>query len=104
MKRLPPRFYSHGARCRPPVEPASPLRCRTCTIAWDYLAILIRMLDMVALRLPDGSLKEAAPGSTSRQIAESIGKRLAQAAIAAKVDGEIVDLLHELPREGEHAF
>jgi threonyl-tRNA synthetase len=59
---------------------------------------------MVALKLPDGSIKEAAPGATARQIAESIGKRLAQAAIAAKVDGEIVDLLRELPKEGEHAF
>ena len=32
------------------------------------------------------------------------GKRLAQAAIAAKVDGEIVDLNRELPTDGEHAF
>src|SRR6185312_3147441 len=33
-----------------------------------------------------------------------IGKRLAQAAIAAKVDGEIVDLNRELPSDGEHSF
>ena len=59
---------------------------------------------MVALRLPDGTLKEAAAGSTSRQIAEGIGKRLAQAAVAARVDGEIVDLMRELPKEGEHTF
>src|SRR3989454_4443268 len=59
---------------------------------------------MVTLRLPDGSAKEAAPGTTPRQIAESIGKRLAQAAIAAKVDGEIVDLNRELPADGEHSF
>jgi threonyl-tRNA synthetase len=59
---------------------------------------------MVALKLPDGSVKEAAPGSTPRQIAESIGKRLAQAAVAAKIDGEIVDLMRELPNDGEHTF
>lgn len=60
---------------------------------------------MVTLRLPDGSTREAAPGSRPREIAESIGKRLAQAAIAAKVDGVVVDLDREFPaREGELAF
>ena len=43
-------------------------------------------------------------GATPRLIAEGIGKRLAQAAIAAKVDGEIVDLNRELPADGEHSF
>ena len=59
---------------------------------------------MVSLRLPDGSIKEAAPGASAKQIAEGIGKRLAQAAIAAKVDGEVVDLNRELPTDGEHSF
>ena len=59
---------------------------------------------MVTLRLPDGSIKDAPQGATARQIAEGIGKRLAQAAIAAKVDGEIVDLNRELPTDGEHSF
>src|SRR5471030_3316883 len=59
---------------------------------------------MLQLKLPDGSIREAPAGTTARQIAEGIGKRLAQAAIAAKVDGEIVDLNRELPTEGEHSF
>ncbi|MSQ93339.1 MAG: threonine--tRNA ligase [Gemmataceae bacterium] len=59
---------------------------------------------MATFRLPDGSVKEAPAGATSYQIAETIGKRLAQAAIAAKVDGEIVDLNRELPADGEHTF
>ncbi len=59
---------------------------------------------MAHLKLPDGSIKEAPAGATARQIAEGIGKRLAQAAIAAKVDGEIVDLNRELPADGEHSF
>jgi threonyl-tRNA synthetase len=59
---------------------------------------------MVILRLPDGSAKEAPPAATPQQIAESIGKRLGQAAIAAKVDGEIVDLNRDLPAGGEHTF
>src|SRR5436190_5430920 len=69
---------------------------------------------MLTLRLPDGSAKQVAPGSTPRQVAEGIGKRLAQAAIAAKVDGQIVDLdrpITPLPpvergdgANGEHTF
>src|SRR5437773_6538011 len=59
---------------------------------------------MTTLRLPDGSAKDAPVGATPRLIAEGIGKRLAQAAIAAKVDGEIVDLNRELPADGEHTF
>src|SRR6184192_576273 len=52
---------------------------------------------MVTLKLPDGSVKQAPPGARPRDIAESIGKRLAQAAIAAKVNGTVVDLDRELP-------
>src|SRR6516164_3473566 len=59
---------------------------------------------MALLRLPDGTAKEAAHGATPRLIAESIGKRLAQAAIAAKIDGEIIDLNRDLPADGEHTF
>jgi threonyl-tRNA synthetase len=58
---------------------------------------------MITLKLPDGSAKEVAAGTSARQVAEGIGKRLAQAAIAAKVDGQIIDLARELP-EGEHSF
>src|SRR5262245_25993176 len=61
--------------------------------------------DMLTLSLPDGSTKQVNPGATARQVAEGIGKRLAQAAIAAKLDGEIVDLDRELPASnGEHTF
>jgi threonyl-tRNA synthetase len=42
--------------------------------------------------LPDGSQREAAAGTTPRQIAESIGPGLARAALAARVNGEIWDL------------
>jgi threonyl-tRNA synthetase len=55
---------------------------------------------MLTLRLPDGSAKQVAPGTTSRAVAEGIGKRLAQAAVAAKVNGDVVDLDRELP--GNH--
>jgi threonyl-tRNA synthetase len=51
---------------------------------------------MLTIKLPDGSSKQVAPGTRPRDIAESIGKRLAQAAIAAKVNGQVVDLNREL--------
>jgi threonyl-tRNA synthetase len=60
---------------------------------------------MVTLRLPDGSIKQVAAGTRPRDIAEGIGKRLAQAAIAAKVNGTILDLDRELPAgNGELSF
>jgi threonyl-tRNA synthetase len=60
---------------------------------------------VVALRLPDGTLKEVPAGARPRDVAEGIGKRLAQAAVAAKLDGDIVDLDRELPADGkEHTF
>ena len=55
-------------------------------------------LRMITLKLPDGSARQVAPGTRPREVAESIGKRLAQAAVAAKVDGEIVDLDREISR------
>jgi threonyl-tRNA synthetase len=57
----------------------------------------------VSLKLPDGSVREVPAGTRPREVAESIGKRLAAAAVAAKVNGEIVDLERELPA-GEHTF
>jgi threonyl-tRNA synthetase len=52
---------------------------------------------MLTLRLPDGSAREVAEGTSSRDVAAGIGKRLAQAAVAAKVDGVVLDLDRELP-------
>jgi threonyl-tRNA synthetase len=60
---------------------------------------------MITLRLPDKSARQVAPGTTPRQVAESIGKRLAQAAVAAALDGTVIDLDRELPvQDGEHSF
>ncbi len=59
---------------------------------------------MLTLKLPDGSSRQVPPGTRPRDVAEAIGKRLAQAAVAAKVDGTIVDLDRELPAEGERTF
>src|SRR5258708_6617380 len=57
---------------------------------------------MLTLKLPDGSTRQVPEGTRPREVAEAIGKRLAQAAIAAKVNGTIVDLDREMPA-GESA-
>ena len=54
---------------------------------------------MVSLKLPDGSVREVQAGTRGRDVAESIGKRLAQAAIAVKVDDTVLDLERELPSD-----
>jgi threonyl-tRNA synthetase len=46
--------------------------------------------------LPDGSVKELPPGSTAGDVAAAIGPGLARAAVAAEVDGEVVDLMRPL--------
>ncbi|MEX1287741.1 MAG: threonine--tRNA ligase, partial [Acidimicrobiia bacterium] len=52
------------------------------------------------LTYPDGSVHEFPTGTTGREVAESIGRRLAKAAVAVKVDGTPRDLDRELPEEG----
>ena len=51
----------------------------------------------VRVRLPDGSEQELAKGSTAADLARTVGPRLAAAAVAATVDGRLVDLAAELP-------
>ena len=50
------------------------------------------MSELLKITLPDGSVREVAPGSTPADIAAAIGPGLAKAALAARVDGELVDL------------
>ncbi len=52
---------------------------------------------MVQVQLPDGSVQEYPDGSTAYDVAAKIGPRLAQACVAASVDGQIVDLKRPLP-------
>jgi threonyl-tRNA synthetase len=54
------------------------------------------MSEQITVKLPDGSTREYASGSTPAEVAASIGKGLAKAAIAAKADGEWVDLSRPL--------
>src|SRR5512135_2129880 len=47
---------------------------------------------MVQIKLPDGSVKEHPEGVRPREVAEQIGRRLAEAAVAAVANGTVVDL------------
>src|SRR6266540_6230618 len=60
--------------------------------AADIVAREMSPADAVNVKLPDGSRREYGRGVTAAEIAASIGKRLAKDALAAKVDGEWVDL------------
>ncbi len=46
----------------------------------------------VKVTLPDGTSKDFPQGTTAREVAQSIGPGLAKVALAAKVDGNLVDL------------
>jgi len=52
---------------------------------------------MITVTLPDGSQRELADGANAGDLAASIGPGLAKAAVAAKIDGAIVDLQRALP-------
>ena len=47
---------------------------------------------MLQIKLPDGSIKEYPDGARPREVAAEIGKRLAEAAVAAMANGTVVDL------------
>ena len=51
---------------------------------------------MIAITLPDGSVREFEGPVTVAQVAQSIGAGLAKAALAGKVDGKLVDLSHTI--------
>ncbi|QPQ54663.1 threonine--tRNA ligase [Allosphingosinicella flava] len=57
------------------------------------------MSEMFKIALPDGSVREVAPGTTPGDVAAAIGPGLAKAAIAARVNGELRDIMR--PFEGD---
>ncbi|WP_206377106.1 threonine--tRNA ligase [Sphingomonas sp. G-3-2-10] len=57
---------------------------------------------MFRITLPDGSVREVAPGTTPADVALAIAPSLAKAAIAARVDGELRDIGR--PFEGDSSL
>ncbi len=58
------------------------------------------MSAQLELRLPDGSIRQVASGTTVRQVAEGIGAGLAKAAVAGEIEGTIVEIDRPLGRGG----
>ena len=57
------------------------------------------MSEMLKISLPDGSVREMPQGSTPADVAAAIGPGLAKAALAARVDGEVRDIMR--PFDGD---
>jgi threonyl-tRNA synthetase len=60
------------------------------------------MTKMFKIALPDGSVREMPEGSTPADVAAAIGPGLAKAALAAKIDGEVRDIMR--PFEGDSSL
>ena len=59
------------------------------------------MPDSIHVKLPDGSVKEVPSGTTALDIAKSISPRLADAALVAKTNGDLIDLTKPLEKDTE---
>src|ERR1700692_1118638 len=57
------------------------------------------MADSIHVKLPDGSTREVPRGTTALDIAKSISPRLADAALAAKSNGDLIDLTRPLEKD-----
>src|SRR5437868_2972709 len=57
------------------------------------------MADSIHVKLPDGSVKEVPKGTTALDIATSSSSRLAEAALAAKTNGDLIDLTRTLEKD-----
>ncbi len=62
------------------------------------------MTDMIKITLPDGSERQVSHGTTPAQIAADIGPGLAKAALAARIDGEVRDIMRPLEEDTQLAL
>jgi threonyl-tRNA synthetase len=62
------------------------------------------MADSIHVKLPDGSVKDVPKGTTALEIAKSISPRLADAALAAKTNGDLIDLTRPLEEDTDLLF
>ena len=58
-------------------------------------------MDKILITFPDGSKKEYPKGITPLEIAQEIGGRIAREALAAKVNGKLVDLTFRIEEDAE---
>lgn len=55
-------------------------------------------MDVIQVELPDGSVKEVPVGSTPLEVARTVSERLAREAVAARLDGQMVDLTRPIEK------
>ncbi|MEY4862306.1 MAG: hypothetical protein RLZ51_401, partial [Pseudomonadota bacterium] len=86
----------HGSSRELVIQPAAP---------WP-LRLLRRRLEpnLIRISLPDGSVREYPAPLTVAEVAASIGAGLAKAALAGKVDGELVDTSHRIDADATLAI
>src|SRR3982074_769981 len=57
------------------------------------------MAESIRVKLPDGSVKEVSKGTTAPGVARPISPRLADAALVAKPNGDLIDLTKPLEKD-----
>jgi threonyl-tRNA synthetase len=62
------------------------------------------MTQQFKIRLPDGSVREVEEGTTPADVAAAIGPGLAKAALAARVNGEVRDIMRPFEEDAELAL
>ncbi|WRP27424.1 threonine--tRNA ligase [Sphingomonas sp. LY54] len=62
------------------------------------------MTQMFSIKLPDGSVREVERGTTPADVAAAIGPGLAKAALAARVNGEVRDIMRPFEEDSELAL
>src|SRR6202166_122646 len=59
------------------------------------------MSDSIHIKLPDGSVKEVPKGTTALEVVKSFSPRLADAALVAKTNGNLIDLTRPLDSDSD---
>ena len=62
------------------------------------------MSEMFSIKLPDGSVREVERGTSPADVAAAIGPGLAKAALAARVNGELRDLVRPFEEDSDLAL
>ena len=57
------------------------------------------MANQIKIKLPDGSVKDVPQGTTALDVAKSISPRLADAALVAKTNGDLIDLTRPIEKD-----
>src|SRR6266513_748517 len=59
------------------------------------------MADSIQVKLPDGTVKQVLKGTTALDVAKSISPRLADAALVARTNGDLIDLTRPLEKDAD---